>query len=202
MVMAIEQHVDWIADCLSFMAANELDTIEATVDAEDAVDHVNQLANATLFPRANSWYMGANVPGKPRVFPPYVGGFPQYRSTCDDVAADGYRGPGLPSARRLIPGEPAPPVPPCCGGCRRTSTGPALATVADREALARFGDAAGERARRVALPPAYVEDRRGTAAALRAIDALPAAASTRSRPRPRSTPPPPTPASTVARGRR
>ena len=68
MVMAIEQHVDWIADCLSFMAANELDTIEATVDAEDAwVDHVNQLANATLFPRANSWYMGANVPGKPRL---------------------------------------------------------------------------------------------------------------------------------------
>jgi cation diffusion facilitator CzcD-associated flavoprotein CzcO len=93
MVMAIEQHVDWIADCLSFMAANGLDAVEATVEAEDAwVDHVNQLANATLFPRANSWYMGANVPGKPRVFLPYVGGFPQYRSTCDDVAADGYRG--------------------------------------------------------------------------------------------------------------
>jgi cyclohexanone monooxygenase len=93
MVMAIEQHVDWIADCLSFMAANELDAIEATAEAEDVwVDHVNQLANATLFPRANSWYMGANVPGKPRVFLPYVGGFPQYRSTCDDVAADGYRG--------------------------------------------------------------------------------------------------------------
>jgi cation diffusion facilitator CzcD-associated flavoprotein CzcO len=93
MVIAIEQHVDWIADCLSFMAANGLAAIEATVEAEDAwVDHVNQLANATLFPRANSWYMGANVPGKPRVFLPYVGGFPQYRSTCDDVAANGYRG--------------------------------------------------------------------------------------------------------------
>jgi cation diffusion facilitator CzcD-associated flavoprotein CzcO len=93
MVMAIEQHVDWIADCVSFMVANGLDAVEATVEAEDAwVDHVNQLANATLFPRANSWYMGANVPGKPRVFLPYVGGFPQYRSTCDDVAADGYRG--------------------------------------------------------------------------------------------------------------
>jgi cation diffusion facilitator CzcD-associated flavoprotein CzcO len=93
MVMAIEQHVDWIADCLSYLGANGLGTIEATVEAEDAwVDHVNQLASATLFPRANSWYMGANVPGKPRVFLPYVGGFPQYRSTCDDVAADGYRG--------------------------------------------------------------------------------------------------------------
>jgi cation diffusion facilitator CzcD-associated flavoprotein CzcO len=93
MVMAIEQHVDWIADCLSFMAGNRLDAIEPTVEAEDAwVDHVNRLANATLFPRANSWYMGANVPGKPRVFLPYVGGFPQYRSTCDEVAADGYRG--------------------------------------------------------------------------------------------------------------
>ena len=93
MVMAIEQHVDWIADCLSYLGAHGLDGIEATVEAEDAwVDHVNQLANATLFPRANSWYMGANVPGKPRVFLPYVGGFPQYRSTCDNVAAEGYRG--------------------------------------------------------------------------------------------------------------
>jgi cyclohexanone monooxygenase len=93
MVMAVEQHVDWIADCLSYLGAHGLDAIEATVEAEDAwVDHVNQLANATLFPRANSWYMGANVPGKPRVFLPYVGGFPQYRSTCDDVAAEGYRG--------------------------------------------------------------------------------------------------------------
>ena len=93
MVIAIEQHVDWIADCLSYLGAHGLDAIEATVEAEDAwVDHVNQLANATLFPRANSWYMGANVPGKPRVFLPYVGGFPQYRSTCDDVAAEGYRG--------------------------------------------------------------------------------------------------------------
>ena len=93
MVMAIEQHVDWIADCLKFLGANGLGTIEATVEAEDAwVDHVNQLASATLIPRATSWYMGANVRGKPRVFLPYVGGFPQYRSTCDDVAADGYRG--------------------------------------------------------------------------------------------------------------
>ncbi len=93
MVVAIEQHVDWIADCITFMAVTGVDTIEANVDAEDAwVDHVNELANATLFPTANSWYMGANVPGKPRVFMPYVGGLPVYRATCDDVAATGYRG--------------------------------------------------------------------------------------------------------------
>jgi cation diffusion facilitator CzcD-associated flavoprotein CzcO len=104
MVVAIEQHVDWIADCLTFMRGNRLDTIEPVVEAEDAwVDHVNDLANATLFPTANSWYMGANVPGKPRVFMPYVGGFPVYRATCDDVAASGYRG------FRLTPGQAAVP---------------------------------------------------------------------------------------------
>jgi cyclohexanone monooxygenase len=93
MIVAIEQHVDWIADCITFVGANRLETIEANADAEDAwVDHVNELANATLFPTANSWYMGANVPGKPRVFMPYVGGLPVYRATCDDVAAAGYRG--------------------------------------------------------------------------------------------------------------
>jgi cyclohexanone monooxygenase len=93
MIVAIEQHVDWIADCITYIGANGRQTIEANVDAEDAwVDHVNELANATLFPTANSWYMGANVPGKPRVFMPYVGGLPVYRAICDDVAAAGYRG--------------------------------------------------------------------------------------------------------------
>ena len=63
------------------------------------VDHVNELAGYTLFPTANSWYMGANVPGKPRVFMPYVGGLPRYRATCDEVAADGYRGFALTPAK-------------------------------------------------------------------------------------------------------
>ena len=68
-------------------------TIEATVAAEDGwVEHVNELAAATLMPRANSWYMGANVPGKPRVFMPYVGGVGVYREICDAVAAKGYDG--------------------------------------------------------------------------------------------------------------
>jgi len=93
MVVSIEQHVDWITDCISFLRANGVGVIEPTVESEDAwVDHVNELANGTLFPTANSWYVGANVPGKPRVFMPYVGGLPVYRATCDGVAADGYRG--------------------------------------------------------------------------------------------------------------
>ncbi len=93
MMVSIEQHTDWIADCLSTLREQKLTTIEANVDAEDEwVDHVNTVADATLFPKANSWYMGANVPGKPRVFLPYVGGVGTYREICDDVAAAGYKG--------------------------------------------------------------------------------------------------------------
>jgi cyclohexanone monooxygenase len=67
--------------------------MEATQDAEDAwVAHVNEVANMTLFPKANSWYMGANIPGKPRVFLPYVGGVPAYRAKCAEVANNGYEG--------------------------------------------------------------------------------------------------------------
>jgi cation diffusion facilitator CzcD-associated flavoprotein CzcO len=93
MLVAIEQHVDWVADCMAYLRERSLASIDATVDAEDTwVDHVNQVAHRTLFPAADSWYMGANVPGKPRVFMPYIGGFPRYREICDDVAADDYRG--------------------------------------------------------------------------------------------------------------
>jgi len=74
----------------------KLGTIEATVDAENAwVAHVNEAANATLFPMANYWYMGANIPGKPRVFLPYIGGVGVYRQKCDEVAAKGYEGCAL-----------------------------------------------------------------------------------------------------------
>ena len=67
--------------------------IEATTAAQDEwVAHVNEVANATIFPLANSWYLGANVPGKPRVFMPYIGGFPVYRDKCNEVAANGYEG--------------------------------------------------------------------------------------------------------------
>jgi cation diffusion facilitator CzcD-associated flavoprotein CzcO len=93
MIVSIEQHVDWIADCLTYLRARGLATIDATVPAEDAwVAHVNEVGHQTLYPRANSWYMGANVPGKPRVFLPYIGGVGTYRQICNDVAAKGYEG--------------------------------------------------------------------------------------------------------------
>jgi cation diffusion facilitator CzcD-associated flavoprotein CzcO len=93
MMVSIEQHVDWITDCMAYLREHGFRTIEASADAQDDwVDHVNEVAARTLYPTANSWYMGANVPGKPRVFLPYVGGVGVYRSICDDVAASGYRG--------------------------------------------------------------------------------------------------------------
>jgi cation diffusion facilitator CzcD-associated flavoprotein CzcO/acetyl esterase/lipase len=86
MAVSIEQHVDWIADRLEWMRDNGFDTIEPTETAEAGwVQHVNDCADITLFPTANSWYMGANVPGKPRVFLPYIGGVDKYRQTCDEV---------------------------------------------------------------------------------------------------------------------
>ncbi|OZI16774.1 flavin-containing monooxygenase [Bordetella genomosp. 7] len=94
MVTAIEQHIEWIAGCLVYLDQHDIATIEPTAQAEDDwVQHVNDVANGTLFPRAtNSWYVGANIPGKPRVFMPYVGGMPAYIKVCEDVAAHGYRG--------------------------------------------------------------------------------------------------------------
>ena len=93
MIMSIEQHVDFIADTLEYMAGHQQATIEATAQAEtEWSTHVNELAAGTLYPQANSWYMGANVPGKPRVFLPYVGGLGVYRLLCDKIAADGYTG--------------------------------------------------------------------------------------------------------------
>jgi cyclohexanone monooxygenase len=93
MIVSIEQHVDWIADCLTFMGSRGLATVEATVEAEEQwVAHVNEVAQTTLYPQANSWYMGANIPGKPRIFMPYIGGVGVYRRICDEVATKGYEG--------------------------------------------------------------------------------------------------------------
>ncbi len=94
MPVAIEQHVDWITDCIAHMREHGLDRIEAKADAaEKWVEHVNEVANGTLLMQAaSSWYLGANVPGKPRVFMPYAGGMARYRDICDDVAAKGYEG--------------------------------------------------------------------------------------------------------------
>lgn len=93
MMVSIEQHVDWITDCINYLRAHGHTCIEASPEAEAAwVEHVNQVADATLFPQANSWYMGANVPGKPRVFLPYIGGVGAYRLQCDEVTRNGYKG--------------------------------------------------------------------------------------------------------------
>jgi cyclohexanone monooxygenase len=92
-VVSIEHHVEWIADCLAHMARHGLARIEATAEAEAGwVAEVAQVASGTLFPRANSWYMGANIPGKPRVFLPYVGGFAKYTGICEEIVRAGYRG--------------------------------------------------------------------------------------------------------------
>jgi cyclohexanone monooxygenase len=99
MIVSIEQHVDWISDCLASLRDRQLSVIEATSPAQDAwVAHVNENAAATFFTQANSWYMGANIPGKPRVFMPYVGGVGVYREKCDEVAANGYAGFALSEA--------------------------------------------------------------------------------------------------------
>ncbi len=93
MIVAIEQHMDWIGDCLTAMKARGMKRIEPTPEAErDWVQHVNDVADSTLYPLANSWYVGANIPGKPRVFMPYVGGFAGYKRKCDAVAGNNYEG--------------------------------------------------------------------------------------------------------------
>jgi len=92
-VMSIEQHVEWVGNCLIHMAREELQLIEADQQAEDEwVEHVREVANGTLHVHADSWYMGANIPGKPRVMLPYVGGLGVYTRICNEVAAEGYRG--------------------------------------------------------------------------------------------------------------
>jgi cation diffusion facilitator CzcD-associated flavoprotein CzcO len=94
MPVAIEQHVDWITDCIDHMRAKGLERIEARVEAvEKWVTEVNEAAARTLLPLAkHSWYLGANIPGKPRVFMPYAGGLVRYREICHDVVAHGYEG--------------------------------------------------------------------------------------------------------------
>lgn len=92
-VVSIEQHVDWIATLLCAIRDTGSRSVEANADAEAAWgDHVQEVAGGTLMLRGNSWYMGANVPGKPRVFMPYVGGVGRYRELCEDIAKDSYRG--------------------------------------------------------------------------------------------------------------
>ena len=93
MLVSIEQHVDWVIDCLAHMKEKNLKVFEAQSQAEDQwVSHVNDVANMTLFPKGGSWYLGANVKGKPRIFMPYAAGVGVYREVCDQVTAKGYEG--------------------------------------------------------------------------------------------------------------
>ncbi len=93
MVLSIEQHVEWIRDAITFVRARGAASIEALAPAEEEwVAHTQEVAYSTLFPLADSWYVGANIPGKARVFSSYVGGVGPYRAKCDEVVANGYAG--------------------------------------------------------------------------------------------------------------
>ena len=93
MMVSVEQHIDWITDALVHIREHDNAVMEATPAAEDRwTEHVGAVANATLFPKANSWYMGANIPGKPRVMTPYIGGVGTYREQCRRVQEHGYEG--------------------------------------------------------------------------------------------------------------
>ncbi len=93
MINSIEQHVEWIAGCLVSLKQHQQTSIEASAEAEAAwCRHVQEAVTPSLLPRANSWYMGANVPGKPRMFMPYAGGLNTYTEICRQVAAKGYEG--------------------------------------------------------------------------------------------------------------
>lgn len=93
MIISIEQHVDLVTESIVHMRDNGFEIMEPEIQAEDDwVEHVQEVANKTLFPRANSWYMGANIPGKPRLFMPYIGGVGRYRKICEEVVSEGYKG--------------------------------------------------------------------------------------------------------------
>jgi cyclohexanone monooxygenase len=103
MIVGIEHHVEWITDCMAYLRSRGQTTIEATKSAEDRwVTHVNEAADKTLLPLANSWFLGANIPGKPRVFMPYVAKIGVYRRECQDVADKGYEGFALSGSHKTV----------------------------------------------------------------------------------------------------
>ncbi len=108
MIIATEQHVDWIMDCVDYLDATGQAVIEAERHAvDDWVAHVNSVAGRTIFPSCNSWYLGANIPGKPRVFMP-LPGFPAYVERCEQIAANGYEGFRFESSAPTSAPTPAP----------------------------------------------------------------------------------------------
>jgi cyclohexanone monooxygenase len=108
MIQAIEQHVDWLADCMAHMRDIGAATIEPKREDEDAwVEHVTDVSTVSLRSTCSSWYVGANIPGGPRVFMPYIGGFPVYVQKCNEVMSAGFDGFVLEGAP---PGNAAPQV--------------------------------------------------------------------------------------------
>jgi len=105
MPLAIEDHVNWITDCIRYMQERNIKTIEPTAESvAEWVSHTNEIADSTLLAKGHSWYTGDNIPGKPRAFMVYLGGAPRYREICDDIAANGYKG-------FILDRESQPPLP-------------------------------------------------------------------------------------------
>ena len=101
MIQAIEQHVDWMADCMAHMRDIGAATIEPIQTYEDEwVEHVNEVSKVSLRSTCSSWYVGANIPGRPRVFMPYIGGFPVYVQKCNEVMSNGFEGFVIDGAER------------------------------------------------------------------------------------------------------
>ncbi|MFB4162960.1 hypothetical protein ACE1TI_03765 [Alteribacillus sp. JSM 102045] len=93
MPVSIEQHVEWVSDCIEYLRDNDVKTIESLVEAEENWSkHCKEVADKTLYPETDSWYTGANIADKPQRFPIYLGGVGPYREICNEVAANGYEG--------------------------------------------------------------------------------------------------------------
>ncbi|QLC22873.1 NAD(P)/FAD-dependent oxidoreductase [Parasphingopyxis sp. CP4] len=106
MMVSIEQHVDWIADCIGAVGDGVIEPIQQA--ETEWVEHTNMIASMTVYPYAKSWYLGDNIPGKPRIFMAYLGGVPEYRKICDAVIEQGYAGfalNGVPSNAKVDPME-------------------------------------------------------------------------------------------------
>jgi len=93
MIVSIEQHVDWIFDCIHYLKANKFNTIEPSLKEENSwVEHNQSVAKDHVRSSCNSWYLGANIEGKPKIFMPYVGGFPEYVKKCNTISKSNYKG--------------------------------------------------------------------------------------------------------------
>jgi cyclohexanone monooxygenase len=102
-IVSAEQHVNWLSDLLNYLREHDIDRIEADLDAQTRWgQHVTEMASESLYPQADSWYLGANIPGKPRVFMPYIGGNAYYQTEIDEVTQKAYDGFELSSRHSAV----------------------------------------------------------------------------------------------------